>query len=321
MSKQDGRDPHHKKSTFQIEPFIALAGENLYYFKGRVVIPKKQSRPSAKKNIFQNMLAAFRRYSVKAISGISVKIIFGNKQFTVVSDEDGIFELKINDKSETIQNVIFCLEENNACQVVKEVFFIDSQFGVISDIDDTIVISHATNVGRKFWLSISKNAYSRRPFPGISEFYEKLTKSKTDPVFYVSSSDWSLYDLIRDFLNYRDLPPGVLFLKDKHIHIKNIWKSGGGSHTHKLDNIEFIFDLFPTMQFVLIGDSGQHDTEIYAEVLKNHPQRVRAVFVRIIDKVSEEQKELLSGNKGEAKIAFVESSHEALELAKQHGLV
>lgn len=321
MKKQEGRDLHKKKLTYQIEPFIALAGENLYFFKGRVVIPKKQSRPSAKKNIFQNMLAAFRRYSVKAVSGISVKIMFGEKKFTVVTDEDGIFELKINEIIKSVRNVTFGFEGQKTYKVVKEIVFMDSTSGVISDIDDTIVISHATNVGRKFWLSISKNAYSRRPFPGISEFYDKLTKSKSDPVFYVSSSDWSLYDLIRDFLNHRDLPPGVMFLKDKHIHIKNIWKSGGGGHTHKLDNIEFIFDLFPKMNFVLIGDSGQHDTEIYAEVLKNHPQRVRAIFIRIIGKVSEEKKDLLLGKKGNAAIAFVESSQEALEIAKQQGLV
>lgn len=321
MKNQEERGASNKKSTLQIEPFIALAGENLYYFKGRVIIPKKQSRPSAKKNIFQNMLAAFRRYSVKAVAGISVKILFGEKHFTVISDEDGIFELKIKESSQAVSHVIFSFEGKNTYEVTKEIVTIDSEFGVISDIDDTIVISHATNVGRKFWLSISKNAYSRRPFPGISKFYNKLTKSKTHPVFYVSSSDWSLFGLIRDFLKYRDLPSGILFLKDKHIYIKNIWKSGGGSHTHKLDNIEFIFDLFPKMHFVLIGDSGQHDTEIYAEVLKNHPNRVKAVFVRIIGKVTDEKRELLLGNKGNATIAFIENSHEALELAKQQGLV
>src|SRR5690606_1782685 len=115
----------------------------------------------------------------------------------------------------------------------------------ISDIGDTILISHATQIGRKFWLSVSKNAYTRRPFPGVSELYDILSNSGANPVFYVSSSDWGLADLIQDFLKYRKIPQGPLLLKDLHINLRNVWKSGGGSHQHKEEKITLLLKLYP----------------------------------------------------------------------------
>src|SRR5690554_2745753 len=200
----------------------------------------------------------------------------------------------------------------------------DYPLGIISDIDDTILISHATQIGKKFWLSISKNAYTRRPFPGVSELYEILSGSGNNPVFYVSSSDWSLNDLIKDFLNYRQIPSGPLLLKDLHINLRNIWRSGGGSHLHKEEKIQLLLNLYKGMKFILIGDSGQHDPEIYASLIKRNPGRVLIVYIRQIKdngptRKSEMIKKILPQQVPE--IVFVKNTKEAVEHVRQQQLV
>jgi len=248
----------------------------------------------------------------------------------VVSDAEGIFEaafqgitpLITNDEYVTIklqaEEGVIPEKETKKVQVMR--YASDSPLGIISDIDDTILISHATQLGKKFWLSVSKNAYTRRPFPGVSELYDILSNAGANPVFYVSSSDWSLADLIKDFLKYRKLPQGPLLLKDLHINLRNVWKSGGGSHQHKEEKIDLLLKLYPGMKFVLIGDSGQHDPEIYASIIKRNPGRVLLVYIRQIkENDSDRRAKMIESILPEKwpEIVFVKNTAEAISHAKQ----
>jgi len=318
-----------KLDIIQLEPLFAFGNSTEIYFKARVVEGYKQSVPSEKKSAARNMLAAIRRYSGSSVPDIKVQAYLGDQQLLVVSDGEGIvdgyFKSEPTDENEKIR-FSFVKEDDVEFQSSEVIFPVsrfaaDHPLGVISDIDDTILVSKATQVGEKLWLSISKNAYTRRPFPGISKFYKGLSNGGENPIFYVSSSDWNLNELIKDFLNYRDIPKGPLLLQDLHVNLKNIWKSGGGSHGHKGEKIEFIFNLYPQMQFILIGDSGQHDPELYAEAIKNHPGRVKAVYIRLIKQMDEERKYLLDKHKDSIEIAYVKNTDEAIEHAEKHGFL
>jgi phosphatidate phosphatase APP1 len=273
-----------KLDVIQVEPFLAFGNGEVIFTKGRVISAYKQSRPSSKNNSLKNILATIRRYAVKGIPGSKVKISIGKSEFLVETDQDGVFELTFKDIDTAIEHVLFQISDEEGVSHIRnkklKIDRYDSSVGIISDVDDTILISHATQIGKKFWLSISKNAYTRRPFPGVSEFYKKLTSAGEFPIFYVSSSDWSLHDLIQDFLSFRHIPLGPILLKDKHINLSNILKSGGGSHQHKKEKISLLMEMFPTMAFYLIGDSGQHDPEIYEQIVREYPDRVKAVFIR-----------------------------------------
>jgi phosphatidate phosphatase APP1 len=104
-------------------------------------------------------------------------------------------------------------------------------------------------------------------------------------VFYVSSSPWNLYDLLDDFLALRGFPAGPLFLRDWGIRSPE----GGlrDHHTHKLATIKRLLEVYPRLPFLLIGDSGQSDPEIYAEVVRSAPGRVRAVYIRDVSRTPE----------------------------------
>lgn len=309
-----------KLDTLEVEPFLALGNRKQVFTKGRVISAYKQSRPIAKNNWLKNILATIRRYSVVGIPKVKVTIVVGEMEYHVESDQDGVFEHTFDDLNPEIEFIYFKIEPGSGAVVTKKrrlkIDRFQSQIGVISDIDDTVVISHATEIGKKFWLSISKNAYTRRPLPGVSEFYKKLTNEGEFPIFYVSSSDWSLFDLIRDFLSYRQIPLGPILLKDKHINLKNIWTSGGGSHTHKKEKIQLVLDMYPAMAVHLIGDSGQQDPEIYEEIVQLYPGRIRSVFIRIVNPTKEEEgrRERLEKIPN---FHFVKTTEEAMEVVCQ----
>ncbi|HLU88615.1 MAG TPA: phosphatase domain-containing protein [Cyclobacteriaceae bacterium] len=319
-----------KLNRVKIEPLYAFGNEDTIFVKGRAIEAYKQSKPSPKKNPLQNILGTIRRYAGSSIVDAKIDVVYQDKTQPVISDGEGIFDAtfqNINTHISKKEYVIVKLHSESGLKPVKEFSQVPVRryssghpLGIISDIDDTVLISHATQIGKKFWLSISKNAYTRRPFPGVSELYEILTDSGRNPVFYVSSSDWGLNDLIRDFLKYRKLPEGPLLLKDLHINLKNVWKSGGGSHTHKEEKIQMLFDLYSDMKFVLIGDSGQHDPEIYATLIKRNPGRVLTVYIRQIKDNDPQRKaameEMISPVEP-PEILFVENTQEAIDHAKR----
>jgi phosphatidate phosphatase APP1 len=99
-------------------------------------------------------------------------------------------------------------------------------------------------------------------------------------MFYVSSSPWNLYAMLREFLHVQQLPAGPLLLKDFGEHTLFSMNEHG---EHKLARIEEVFAAYPALPFILIGDSGEQDPEIYAEVVRHHPQRVKAIYIRSVD--------------------------------------
>lgn len=307
--------------VIQVEPFLAFGNGKEIFTKGRVISAYKQSRPTEKNNWLRNILATVRRYSVVGIPEVTINISVGDLEYIVESDQDGVFELSFEDLNPVVEDIFFKISgEDELSQFGKRKLKIDrfdASVGIISDIDDTVLISHSTKIGKKFWLSISKNAYTRRPLPGVSEFYNKLTKDGQYPIFYVSSSDWSLFDLIKDFLIYREIPMGPILLKDNQVNLKNIWKSGGGSHEHKKEKIRLLMQMFPDMAFYLIGDSGQHDPEIYEEIVQEFPGRVKTIFIRIVNP-SDQEKDQRHRLEKIRNFHFVKNTKEALEVAQQY---
>jgi phosphatidate phosphatase APP1 len=154
----------------------------------------------------------------------------------------------------------------------------DPQYAVISDLDDTVVRSHATSLWQMAKLTLLHNAHTRLPFEGVAGFYQALQRGRDgeayNPVFYVSNSPWNLYDLLEDFLDVHGIPRGPLLLRDWS---PRTLKAG---EAHKLAALQELLDTYPALPVVLIGDCGERDPEIYRQVVLRNPGRVLAVYVR-----------------------------------------
>jgi phosphatidate phosphatase APP1 len=159
----------------------------------------------------------------------------------------------------------------------------NARFGVVSDMDDTVLQSEVTSFLRAARMVLLENARTRLPFPGVAAFYRALQAAVPggaggaagNPIFYVSSSPWNLYDVIADFLEAQAIPAGPLLLRDWDIGPS--LRSNAG---HKLARIREVLATYPALPFLLVGDSTQEDPEIYGALAREHPGRVLAIYIR-----------------------------------------
>lgn len=286
----------------KIIPYRGFGNHSDVYLQGMVIEDKGLSKPSDRHRVWQNILATIKRFSSDGIPGVKVKVDFLGFSEQTETDEYGFFSIhldvrEIKDKildSEWHQAYFELLdivvENQPKTDATGEVKIIPSKQKriIISDIDDTVVVSHSTQTLKKLRLMLFKNALSRTPFPGVATFYEALRRDKdreaNHPFFYVSSSEWNLYDLLEDFFAHNDIPKGVFLLRKLERSIYKFWKSGQGNHEHKYVKIRFLMRLFKDQKFILIGDSGQRDPLIYKRLAHEFPGRVESIYIRKIGK-------------------------------------
>jgi phosphatidate phosphatase APP1 len=201
----------------------------------------------------------------------------------------------------------------------------DAEYGIISDIDDTVVKTTATNLLAMSRNTFFHNAHSRLPFAGVSEFYKSLqlgrNGKRNNPFFYVSSSPWNLYDLLIDFLDLNDIPEGPLLLRDFGLDAN---KESADHMGHKFKEIKNILQTYPHLNFVLIGDSGQEDPKIYREIVSKFPGRILAIYIRDVQ-LSDRERIAIDISKELARdkieMLIVDNTVEAAEHAAKAGLI
>ncbi len=161
-----------------------------------------------------------------------------------------------------------------------------AEYGVISDIDDTIIHTGVTSFlkWRLVKNSLLTNAYKRIPFKGAAEFYQKLHLGKNaenkNPVFYISNSPWNLYQYLKLFMDYNKFPKGPILLRNFRTPFDRSIKP---EKPHKQKEIINILKTYPDLKFILIGDSGEHDASIYTEIAAQYPDRIMTIYLRSVN--------------------------------------
>ncbi|MEQ8924977.1 MAG: DUF2183 domain-containing protein [Fulvivirga sp.] len=304
------------------------------YVQGHVLFDRalKESQAGDKKR--KNFLAMISRYLGKSIANIEVEISFYDIRQKAITDEQGMFKSSFNitevkDGWHPIRfRVAGGLAYNEEIASSSEVLVANSssEYIIVSDIDDTVLVSHATKVLRKLRLILLKNSKTRLPFNGVARLYEALqlgkNKATNNPLFYVSSSEWNLYDFLEDFFEVRGIPKGPMKLQELKTSLWKIIFSGGGTHNHKKESIAHLLITFPNQKFILIGDSGQKDAEIYTSIAKEYPGRIEFIYIRDVNK-TKKNKKISSATAGlsETELVIVKDSYEAAEHAYQNNLI
>ena len=251
---------------------------------GRVLRYKQPSLPGTS-TLWNNLRDSYSRFATDELANVTVRGCVGSDQAEGVTDEEGYFRLDFNihetTESGTTIPVDITLPGFTTLKIdgdpVINLPAATAQFGVISDIDDTLLITNATSLKRMMRLTLLESATTRIAFDGVAEFYQALHEGG-NPFFYVSSSPWNLYEFLTDFMRLNKIVPGPMMLRDFGI---DETKLIAGSHQqHKLEQIRSIMDLYPTLPFILCGDSGQDDPEIYATITDEYPDQIRAIYIR-----------------------------------------
>lgn len=197
----------------------------------------------------------------------------------------------------------------------------DARVAVVSDLDDTVIRTGADDTLRMARTIFLNNARTRTAFPGVGAFYRALQGEK-NPIFYVSSSPWNYYELFDQFLEFQGIPAGPIFLKDFGIDDNHLVKPDHGEH--KPRHIRRLMDQFPDLDFVLLGDSGQQDAEIYLELAKELGERMRVVYIREVtgdDRAAELDQRVAEAADHGVEMVRVRSTVEAARHAAEAGLV
>ncbi len=321
-------------SNITICPYYSFGNKKTLYIKGRV-LQNLNLRSSDKDEVWDNLLNMYKRLTNTVIKGAKLKATYRSNQIEFYTDDDGYFgtSLEITDELNNIggwydielelisSSVPFKKPVTATAKVL--VPALNARFGIISDIDDTILQTNTTSIIKMAYQTFTKNARTRVPFHGVSAFYRALQKGPTgienNPVFYVSSSPWNLYDLLIDFMAMHSIPTGPIFLKDYGFTRHKIVAEG--HIVHKTKKIRKIMDAFPDLKFILIGDSGQEDPEIYSEVAKLYPGRIQAIYIRdvTLDERDREVETVLHGSRIE--MVYAENSYSAAQHAQLNGFL
>jgi phosphatidate phosphatase APP1 len=153
----------------------------------------------------------------------------------------------------------------------------DARIALVSDVDDTIVETGLTRGVEFLRATLLTPVGDRSPLPGAASLYRALT-APSRPVFYVSTSPWNLHEMLLEFVALRRFPRGPLLLTDWGPSRSGLFRIG--AQEHKLGLVRLMLDEHPRLGLVLVGDSGQADPEIYATLAREHPDRIRAVYIR-----------------------------------------
>jgi phosphatidate phosphatase APP1 len=308
-----------------ISPYRAFGRGCEMLVRGRVLIEKNVTRATEAEGLWRNLLNTYRRFQSDEVSGARVRASCRDAVVETVTDDEGHFQARLEprelDRVRLWHEVDLELEGAGVRAVAHVMIPTDdTEFAVISDIDDTIVRTNATSLIGMV-RSVIRNAAARLPFEGVARLYRALHRDH-NPIFYVSSSPWNLYELLHDFMNVNAIPQGPMFLQDWGIDEKTFLLA---SHIeHKLAQIETLVDYYPDLRFVLIGDSGQHDPEIYLRVIQTHPHRIAAAFIRDVSHDLRDQavaRIISESNAAGVEMLYVRDSAEAMEHARRLELV
>jgi phosphatidate phosphatase APP1 len=278
-----------------IVPHMSYGTPSQLHVQGRVLESRAYGAPSHDHSAWSNIVDFYRQLGTDEVPEARLLARIGGIEQEILADRNGYFhaDLDLPPAVETSGWQSVELEllhpaprkgENVTATAQVLIPPATARFGVISDIDDTLLWSNVGNKLRMLKMLALSNAHTRKPFKGVTAFYCALQQgasgNENNPIFYVSSSPWNLYTSLVDFFNAQGIPLGPLALKE--LGFKALFGKSR-HHDHKLAHIERILQTYPHLPFILIGDSGQHDPEIYKEIVERHPKRILAIYIRSVN--------------------------------------
>jgi phosphatidate phosphatase APP1 len=286
-----------------------------------------------KKN-FKNATSIVSLFRIKTIKNFDVYLKYEGQEIHTKTLDDGYFKFCIPLKKESHFGWIeyeVSIKHKNEIITVKGSFIRPHKgnLGIISDIDDTFLISHTRNIFRKIYILLFKSVNDRKVFKDVVPHYQALSsagrnnKDEQNAFFYISSSEWNLYRFIVKFTKIHQLPRAVILLKDIKRGITDFFFSGRGNHNHKFDKIKHVLEFYPNLKYVLLGDDSQHDPFLYEQICKIFPVTVKAVYIRQTGKYKKETTKIILKNLEdlEVSVCYFKDSSEAILHSKSIGII
>ena len=283
-----------------LQPYRGYGSAREIFLIGRVFDQPTFGANAEPNTLWRHILAIGRRLLRRGIADATVEARFGGATESLRTDKDGYFRLHLEPvrppPADRLWHEVELRLQTPSSLAAKAHLFIPPshcRYVVISDIDDTIMHTGVAQKITMLWRLFMQGSKSRIAFPGMAGFLQALhggrSAAEYNPMLYVSRAPWSIYDVLDQFFQLHHIPVGpILFLREWGLTLQSpLPRRAKG---HKLELIRHMLQLYRELPFILVGDSGQRDPEIYAQVIREHPGRVLAIYIRDVSRASERRR-------------------------------
>jgi phosphatidate phosphatase APP1 len=259
--------------TPTVIPYAGYGSPGWLRVLGRVLLSKPGGAARYKK------IRGWRSFTSVPINDVAVIITVNGTEHTVSADRGGVIDAVIDAELSPGWHTIEIRTEGSET-VLAPIFVVDPtvRFGLISDIDDTVMVTALPRPLLAAWNTFVLDEHARRPVPGMAVLYERLLQDHPGaPCFYLSTGAWNVAPTLTRFLVRHLYPSGPLLLTDWGPTHDRWFRSG---QAHKNESLRRLAGEFPHLRWLLVGDDGQHDEQIYGEFADEHPGQVEAIAIR-----------------------------------------
>jgi len=287
------RTAHGKRGTV-LQPYRGYGSREEVFLIGRVFRQSRTEHGGGEDDLAADLRDIGRRIVRRSVADATVRARFGGTEQRTATDRDGYFRfhLKVRELApsrDCWHDMELVLEQLEPVTATAQIFIPPERCRhvVISDIDDTVMFTGVASKLKMMWRLFVQDAESRVAFPGVAALYREMhagaSGDERNPMLYVSRAPWGIYDVLDEFFQMHNIPVGpMLFLREWGIS----WKRPlpRKAEDHKRELIANMLALYKDLPFVLIGDSGQHDPEVYRQIVDEYPGRVAAVYIRNVSR-------------------------------------
>lgn len=246
---------------------------------GRVVLAKPDATGLNGADARYRKIRGWRSFTSISVSDAIATVTVGGEQFTVTADHGGVIDATLETSFTPGWHTI-SIAVNDSEPSTAQIFIVDpaARIGVVCDIDDTVMVTALPRPLLAGWNTFVLDEHARTPVPGMAVLLDRLAREHEGaPVIYLSTGAWNVAPTLERFLTRHLYPPGPLLLTDWGPTHDRWFRSG---RDHKDSSLDRLALDFPHLNWVLLGDDGQHDEEIYAGFAARHPDRVAAIGIR-----------------------------------------
>jgi phosphatidate phosphatase APP1 len=321
-----------------MKPILKLyrgyANEQELIVMGHVFKPTSMEEYNFQKKNLKNATSVIKMFQIKTQANADVYLKHNNSKIHTKTLIDGYFKFCVpldQDSNYGWIDYEVSIIYKNQTITTKDSYIRPHKgnLGIISDIDDTFLVSHTLNPLKKLYVLLFKNVNKRKIYEDVVTHYQALStagrenREEFNAFFYVSSSEWNLYRFITKFTELHQLPKAVLLLKDIKTSLRDFFFTGRGDHNHKFEKIKHILEFYPTLEYVLLGDDSQHDPYLYEAICKIFPVTVKAVYIRQTGTSKKEKVTAVLKNLETLKVSicYFKDSSEAITHSKSIGII
>lgn len=263
-------------------PYPGYGGAGQVRVLGRVLLAPPATDPAARRNV-----PGWQRFLTLEWPHAEVEIEAAGSRRTVRSGEAGLLDETFALSPPPGTTTVIFRSGKRCAHAPLHITAPEASLGVVCDIDDTAMITGLAHPVRAAYRTLARSSAGRRPVAGMAGLMRALVEGQPNaPVLYLSNGPWNLAGPVMRFLERNGFPPGALLMTDWGITPRAWFRDG---KAHKRAALQRLREELPWVRWVLVGDTGEHDPDLYTEFALRCPDRVAAIALRDVTALGDER--------------------------------